>query len=151
MLERFISFFVSRHILTNLLFITIMIGGFLSWPNIKKEELPDVTFDRVRISATYPGATAEEVEHFVTKGIEEVLEGLDGIYRITSTASQESTSITVELEKDYPDKNEAISEIRNAVSGVELPEEVRDEPSVRVFNSPLKNSPFLHKTIEPSA
>lgn len=138
MLERFISYFVSRHLLTNLLFITILIGGVLSWPNIKKEELPDVTFDRVRISATYPGATAEEVEHFVTKEIEEVLKGLDGIYRITSTASQESTTVTVELEKDYPDKDEAITEIRNAVSGVDLPEEIRNEPSVRVFKTSRK-------------
>jgi multidrug efflux pump subunit AcrB len=138
MLERFISYFVSRHLLTNLLFITILVGGILSWPNIKKEELPDVTFDRVRISATYPGATAEEVEHFVTREIEEVLEGLDGIYRITSTASQESTRVTVELEKDYPDKNEAISEIRNAVLDVDLPDEIRDAPRVRVFKTSRK-------------
>lgn len=138
MTERFISYFVSRHLLTNLLFITILIGGVLIWPSIKKEELPDVTFDQVRISATYPGATAEEVEHFVTKEIEEAIKGLDGIYRVTSTASQETTRINVELEKDYPDKNEAITEIRNAVSGVELPEEVRDEPSVRVFKTSRK-------------
>ncbi len=138
MLERFISYFVSRHLLTNLLFITILIGGILSWPNIKKEELPDVTFDFVRISATYPGATAEEVEHFVTKEIEEVLEGLDGIYRITSTASQESTRVMVELEKDYPDKNEAISEIRNAVLDANLPDEIRADPRVRVFKTSRK-------------
>jgi len=138
MLERFIAYFVSRHLLTNLLFITILIGGILAWPDIKKEELPDVTFDRVRISATYPGATAEEVEHFVTREIEKVLEGLDGIYRITSTSSQESSNVTVELEKDYPDKNEAISEIRNAVLDAALPEEIRDEPSVRVFKTSRK-------------
>lgn len=138
MLERFISYFVSRHLLTNLLFITILIGGILSWPSIKKEELPDVTFDRVRISATYPGATAEEVEHFVTKEIEEGLEGLDGIYRITSTASQESTSITVEIEKDYPNKDEVITEIRNAVSDADLPGEIRDDLSVRVFKTSRK-------------
>ncbi len=138
MLERFISYFVSRHILTNLLFIIILVGGILSWPNIKKEELPDVTFDRVRISATYPGATAEEVEHFVTREIEEGLDGLDGIYRITSTSSQESSRVTVELEKDYPDKNEAISDIRNAVLDADLPEDIRDEPRVRVFKTSRK-------------
>lgn len=138
MLERFIAYFVSRHLLTNLLFITVLLGGVLSWPNIKKEELPNVTFDQVRISATYPGATAEEVEHFVTREIEEVLKGLDGIYRITSTASQESTRVTVDLEKDYPDKDEAITEIKNAVSGLDLPDEVRDEPSVRVFKTSRK-------------
>ena len=138
MLERFVAFFVDRHLLTNLLFLTVLIGGALSWPGIKKEELPDITFDRVRISASYPGATAAEVEHFVTRKLEEVLEGLDGIYRVTSTASQEATQVTVELEQDYPNKDEAITEIRNAVLDADLPDDIRDEPSVRVYKTSRK-------------
>jgi len=59
MLEKLIQYFVKRPLLTNLIFLTVIIGGVLSWRSIKKEEMPDVTFDRVRISATYPGATAE--------------------------------------------------------------------------------------------
>lgn len=138
MLRALITYFVDRHLLTNLIFLSILIGGVVSWQNIKKEELPDVTFDRVRISANYPGATAEEVEHFVTKEIEEAVEGVDGVYRVISTASQGSTSITVELEQDFPRKDEAITEIRNAVSDVKLPEDVRDDPTVRVFETSKK-------------
>ncbi len=138
MLKALITYFVDRHLLTNMIFLAIFIGGIVSWQNIKKEELPDVTFDRIRISAAYPGATAEEVEHFVTKEIEEAVEGLDGVYRVTSTASQGSTSVTVELEQDYPKKDEAITEIRNAVSDVDLPADIRDDPSVRVFETSKK-------------
>ncbi|MGE0268574.1 MAG: efflux RND transporter permease subunit [Candidatus Omnitrophota bacterium] len=138
MLRAVITYFVDRHLLTNLIFLSILIGGVVSWQNIKKEELPDVTFDRVRISANYPGATAEEVEHFVTKEIEEAVEGIDGVYRVISSASQGSTSITVELEQDFPRKDEAITEIRNAVSDVDLPEDVRDDPTVRVFETSKK-------------
>lgn len=100
--------------------------------------MPDVTFDRVRISAVYPGATAEEVEHFVTKEIEKAIKGLDGIHRVTSTASQESTRITVELARDISNKNEVITEIRNAVSNAELPDEIRKDPTVRVFKTSRK-------------
>ncbi len=135
MLEKFIQYFVKRHLLTNLIFMTVIIGGVLSWRSIKKEEMPDVTFDRVRISATYPGATAEEVEHFVTKPIEDEIQGLDGIYRVTSSASEGQTDITVEIEKNYPDKEEVITEIRNAVLDVDLPDDVRDAPTVRVFKT----------------
>ncbi|MCA9408021.1 MAG: efflux RND transporter permease subunit [Candidatus Omnitrophica bacterium] len=138
MIRALIAYFADRHLLTNLIFLMVFFGGIVSWQNIKKEELPDVTFDRVRISASYPGATAEEVEHFVTKEIEEAVEGLDGVYRVTSTASQGSTNVTVELEQDYPKKDEAITEIRNAVSAVDLPEDVRDDPSVRVFQTSKK-------------
>lgn len=138
MIKSLIAFFVDRHLLTNLIFIAVLIGGVVSWQNIKKEELPDVTFDLVRISANYPGATAEEVEHFVTKEIEEAVEGLDGVHRITSTASQGSASITVELEQDYKKKDEAVTEIRNAVSDVNLPVDIRDDPTVRVFETSKK-------------
>ncbi|NOZ11967.1 MAG: efflux RND transporter permease subunit [Gammaproteobacteria bacterium] len=138
MLERFISYFVKHHLVTNLLFVAILVGGAMVWPSLKKEELPDVTFDRILISVNYPGATAEEVEYFVTKEIEEQIKGLDGIYRISSTASQETTRITVELEKFYPNKDEAIAEIRNAVLDAKLPDEVLDDPKVRIFKTSKK-------------
>ena len=138
MIERFIDFFVNRHLLTNLLFVAVIVGGLLVWQEIKKEERPDVTYDQVRITANYPGATAEEVEYFVTRELEEVFKGVDGIYRIYSSVSRGTTSVTVELERDYPNKGEIITDIRNAALSVELPAEVRDKPSVRVFKSSKK-------------
>ncbi|MCA9399703.1 MAG: efflux RND transporter permease subunit, partial [Candidatus Omnitrophica bacterium] len=57
---------------------------------------------------------------------------------VTSTSSQGSARINVELERDYPKRDEAIMEIRNAVSGVSLPEDVRDDPNVRVFETSKK-------------
>ena len=95
MLSRIIAYFVDRHLLTNLILVGVIIGGISSWRQIKKEELPDVTFDLVAISVAYPGATAEEVEHFVTKEIEDAVEGLDGVYRVTSTTSQGSSAVRV--------------------------------------------------------
>lgn len=138
MLKKFITYFVDRHLLTNLIFCAVLIGGMISWQKIKKEEMPDVAFDRVRISASYPGATASEVEHFVTKEIEDAVKGLDGVYRVTSTASQGATSITVELEQNYPRRDEAITEIRNAVSDVTLPDDILDDPEIKVFETSKK-------------
>jgi multidrug efflux pump subunit AcrB len=138
MIAKFIEFFVNRHLLTNMVFISVIIGGVFAWQGIKKEERPDITFDQVRVSANYPGATAEEVEHFVTRELEEELKGVDGVYRIFSSVSRGTTTVTVELEKDYPNKNEAITEIRNAALAAELPPEVRDKPTIRVFKTSKK-------------
>lgn len=138
MIARFIEYFVNRHLLTNLVFISVIVGGLFSWQIIQKEERPDITYDRVRITATYPGATAEEVEHFVTRELEKELKSVDGVYRMISSVSRGRTTVTVELEKDYPDKDEAITEIRNAALATELPPEVRDKPYVRVFKSSKK-------------
>ena len=138
MIEKFVSYFVNRHVLTNILFLSVIFGGILAWQEIKKEERPDVTFDFVRITAAYPGATAEEVEHFVTRELEQELKGVDGVYRMYSSVGRGSTTVTVELETNYPNKDEAITEIRNAALAAELPPEVLDKPVVRVFKSSKK-------------
>jgi len=138
MISNFIEFFVNRHLLTNMIFLSVIIGGLFSWQAIKKEERPDVTYDFVLVSAVYPGATAEEVEHFVTREIENDIRGVDGVYRITSNASRGVTSVTVELERDLPNRDEVITEIRNVALSTDLPPEVRDKPSVRVWKSSKK-------------
>ncbi|MFH1645834.1 MAG: efflux RND transporter permease subunit, partial [Candidatus Omnitrophota bacterium] len=138
MKEKFIEFFLKRHLLTNLLFITVFIGGVIAWNQISKEELPDVTFDNVRISVNYPGASAEDVEYYVTRPIEEELRGLDGIYSITSSSGVGSCNINVEIEKSYPDKDEVITDIRSSVLDVDLPDDIRDDPRVSVFKTSRK-------------
>ena len=138
MISRFIEFFVNRHLLTNMFFGAVILGGLFSWQEIKKEERPDVTYDMVRIAASYPGATAEEVEHFVTRELEEELKAVDGIYRIYSSVSRGITNVTIELEQGLKNKNEVITEVRNAVLATQLPPEVRDKPTVRVFKSSKK-------------
>ncbi|MFC1808084.1 efflux RND transporter permease subunit [Candidatus Omnitrophota bacterium] len=138
MKEKIINFFLKRHLLTNLFFIAIFIGGIFSWIQIPKEELPDITFDRVRVSVNYPGASTEEVEYYVTRPIEEALRGLDGIYRITSSTGIGTCAVTAEIEKDYADKDEVIADIRNSVLDVDLPEDIVDDPNVRVYKTSRK-------------
>ncbi len=138
MIEKLIAYFTKRHLLTNLIFIVVIIGGIFAWNNTSKEELPDITFDRVRISVSYSGAPAEDVEYFVTKPIEEALRGVDGIYKITSTTSVGQSNVSVEIEQNYPDIDEAVTEIRNTVLDVDLPDEIEDDPNIRVFKTSKK-------------
>ncbi|MFH1384552.1 MAG: efflux RND transporter permease subunit [Candidatus Omnitrophota bacterium] len=138
MWEKIITYFARRHLLINFMFVAVFIGGVFAWQHTNKEEMPDITFDRVRITVRYPGAPAEDVEYFVTKPIEEELRGIDGVYRVTSTSSVGSSNISVELEPNYPNKDEAITEIRNGVLDVDLPDDVIDDPSVRVFKTSKK-------------
>jgi len=138
MKERIVSFFLKRHLLANLIFVTVFIGGIFAWVQIPKEELPDVTFDSVRITVSYPGASAEEVEYYVTRPIEEEIRGLDDIYRITSSTGVGVCRVTAELEKNSPDKDAIINEIRNAVLDVDLPLDIKDDPRIRVFKTSRK-------------
>ncbi len=139
MWEKIIAYFSRRHLMTNFLFLGVFIGGVFFWFHTSKEEMPDVTFDTVVISVAYPGASPAEVEHFVTKPIEDKLRGLDGLYSVTSNSNMGSCSVRIELEPDYPDKQEAVTEIRDAVQEVALPGEIPDEPTVRQFKTSRKD------------
>ena len=138
MKENIINFFLKRHLLANLIFVTVFVGGIVAWNQIPKEELPDITFDNVRITVNYPGASAEDVEYYVTRPIEEAIRSLDGIHRITSATGAGTCAVTAEIEKDYSDKDETMSEIRNVVLDVDLPDDIKDDPYVRVFKTSRK-------------
>lgn len=138
MWDTFVNFFAKRHMLANLMFLGIMTAGIYFWFAINKEELPNITRDRVSISTSYPGASAEQVEYFVTKEIEDKLKGLDGIYKVTSNSGPGSSGISVELELKRPDRDEIITEIKTAVYDAKLPDEVTDNPRVREFKSSKK-------------
>ncbi len=138
MREQIIRFFLKRHLLANLIFIGVLIGGIFAWRGLPKEELPDITFDSVRISTSYPGASTEDVEYYVTEPIEEAIRDIDGVYRVFSSTSIGNCTVTAEIEKDHPDKESVISEIRNEVLDVDLPLEIIDDPHVRVFKTSRK-------------
>ncbi|MFH1783705.1 MAG: efflux RND transporter permease subunit [bacterium] len=135
MRDTIIRFFLKRHLLANLIFISVFVGGIIAWNQIPKEQLPDITFDTLRISVRYPGASAEEVEYYATRPIEEAIRGMDGVYSIRSQTGGGSCSITVEIENNYSDKEGAITDIRNAVLDVKLPADILDDPKVGVFKT----------------
>ncbi len=138
MREKIIQFFLKRHLLANLIFVGVLVGGMFAWMGLPKEELPDITFDTVRITTNYPGASTEDVEYYVTEPIEEAIRDIDGVYRVYSATSIGNCTVTAEIEKDHPDKEAVISEIRNEVLDVDLPTDIVDDPHVRVFKTSRK-------------
>lgn len=115
--------------------VVVFVGGFYSWKKAGKEEMPDFVNDRVTISVSYPGATAQEVEYFVVRPLEEAIKGVDGIEEIRSTASPGGASINAYLE-DQPSRfHEIVTEIKNAALDARLPEEITEEPRVRQWQS----------------
>ncbi len=133
-----ISFFAGRHLLANMIFIGVILLGAFIWQTIGKEELPEFESSRVRVSASYPGAPAEDVELFVTKPIEDELKGVVGIEDVISSSSLGSCTLNIILDENYPDKKEVVQNIQDAVLRAKLPSEVRDLPTIRHFKSAEK-------------
>lgn len=100
--------------------------------------MPEFASNWIRITTIYPGAPAEDVELFVTKPMEEELKGVVGLEEIISTSSVGISSFRIIIDDYYPNKDEVVQEVKDAVLRVDLPSEVRDLPNIRQFKSSEK-------------
>ncbi len=133
-----VRYFCNRPLVANVLFFGLFLLGIATWFVVGKEEMPEFASNWIRISVTYPGAPAEDVELFITKPIEDELKGVVGIDEIESTSSVGSSSFRITVDENYPNLNEVVQDIKDAVLRVKLPVEVRDLPNIRQFKSSEK-------------
>ena len=84
-MERVIKWFVHNSVAANMFMFFILIAGFLTIPRIKMEVFPDISIDVISVSVIYPGASPKDVEDGICVRIEEKVQGLRGIKKISST------------------------------------------------------------------
>ncbi len=87
----------GHSVTANLLMLVLLVGGFYSGLRIKQEVFPEFELDIVNITVPYPGASPQEVERGILLAVEEAVEGLEGIEKVTSQAREGSGSVTVEM------------------------------------------------------
>ena len=114
----------------NLLMVLIVASGLLALPAVTLEVFPEVDLDQVDIQVAYPGAAPEEVEGGVVARIEEAIQGIEGIRRIESTATEGNASVRVVLELDT-DTRRVIDEVRNQVDAITTFPTETERPIIR--------------------
>ncbi len=116
-MKRIIAWFAENGVAANLLVVAILFAGLLAVNTVRQEVFPEFSTDRIVVTTIYPGAAPEEVEQGVTVRIEEEIQGIDGIKRITSTSSEGISVVTAELMTGY-DNRKAKDDIASAVDGI---------------------------------
>ena len=91
-----IAWFANNHVAANLLMALIVVGGLLSLPRLKQEIFPEIDLPIIRVAVEYPGASPREVEAAICIRIEEQLQGLQGVRRLHSNASEGLGTVSVE-------------------------------------------------------
>ena len=118
-----IRWFSSNHVAANLLMLIIAVAGVMSAMSIKQEVFPEVEMDMITIQVPYLGATPSEVEEAVCVRVEEQIHSVDGIKKITSTASEGMGVVMVEFERNV-DIRKALDDIKAEVDRIiTFPEE----------------------------
>ena len=144
MLEKIIKFLIARKVFAFFLMISLFLLGVYSIFKIPRESQPEVNVPIVVVKTPYIGAKSIDVEDIVTNKIEDEINKIKGISSISSTSSDNYSSIIVEFNQNVDiDKKE--DEVQKAVniakadfsSDIEEPlvqkVEITDEP-IYVFS-----------------
>jgi len=111
-----VDFFIDRPVLASVLAILITLAGGLCIPLLPIAQYPNLTPPTVRVSASYPGASAEVVEQSVTVPLEQQINGVKGmLYMSSNSSSDGSMSIMVTFELGY-DLDIAAVDVQNRVA-----------------------------------
>ena len=96
------SWAIAHQQLVSFLLLIIMVGGYLSFTSLSRDEDPAFTIKTAVISAQWPGATPEEMVSLVTDPIEKSVQELPWFDSVESQTRTGSTEVTLNLRDDTP-------------------------------------------------
>jgi len=123
------NFFIDRPIFAWVLAILICLTGALAISSLPVEQYPDLAPPNVRITANYPGASAQTLENTVTQVIEQNMTGLDNLMYMSSQSSATGqASITLNF-RAGTDPDEAVQQVQNQLQSAmrKLPQTVQNQ------------------------
>ncbi|WP_411359951.1 efflux RND transporter permease subunit [Pseudidiomarina sp. YC-516-91] len=113
----FIAWWANNPVAANLLMLLIIITGIFMVGQVRKQMFPELEFNMISIQVPFPGAAPQEVEQGVIVLIEDALEDVDGVERMTSTAREGGGSVSIEVENGY-DVQVVMDEVKMLVDAI---------------------------------
>ncbi len=146
-----IEFFVKRPVTTIMFVAVFVVLGSVSIFNLRVEEMPEVDFPIVTVTATYPGATPLEVETLVINKIEDAVAELAGIRQLRSESYDNFGYVFIEFNLGE-DVNVKFIEAKDKVEAIinDLPDDV-EKPVVAKFDplmQPVMDLVLLSDTVD---
>ncbi len=124
-----IAWFTRNSVAANLLMVIILLGGFISYQGINKKMFPEFSPNSIQVVVPHLGAAPEEVEQSVILNIEDSLEDIQGIKRITSTANEGMGMVNIELQSGYS-LEEKLNEVQMQVDSITTFPEQTEKPII---------------------
>jgi HAE1 family hydrophobic/amphiphilic exporter-1 len=140
---------IRRPVMTTLLMAALVIFGIAAYPKLPVNELPNVDFPTINISASLPGASPETMASSVATPIEAQLSTIAGIDQMSSTSALGSTTITVSFKLDR-NIDAAAQDVQSAIAAAQrqLPQDMPTPPTYRKVNP--ADAPILNLVMRSS-
>ncbi|MEL4889217.1 multidrug efflux RND transporter permease AcrD [Pectobacterium betavasculorum] len=123
------NFFVDRPIFAWVLAILLSLCGMLAIKSLPLEQYPDLAPPSVRITASYPGASAQTLENTVTQVIEQSMTGLGNLMYMSSDSSNTGQARIMLTFEAGTDPDEARQQVQNQLQSAtrKLPQDVQQQ------------------------
>ncbi|HSG33598.1 MAG TPA: efflux RND transporter permease subunit [Sphingomonadaceae bacterium] len=125
-----VAFMARNGVAANLLMIFMLLAGLAAYGRIVQEVFPETSLDAVTVRVAYPGATPEEVEESIVQKIEEAVQAIEGVKKITGTAAEGSGTVQIELELGT-DIARALDDVKGEVDQIQTFPIEAEEPDIR--------------------
>lgn len=123
------NFFIDRPIFAWVIAILLCLTGALAVFSLPVEQYPELAPPNVRITANYPGASAQTLENTVTQVIEQNMTGIDNLMYMSSQSSNtgQATITLTFVAGTNPD--EARQQVQNQLQSAlrKLPQDVQSQ------------------------
>jgi len=86
--------------MTSLVMIAVFFFGIIGYRNLPVNDLPQMDYPTIQVSAALPGASPEIMAATVATPLEKKFSTIQGLESMTSTSTQGSTSITMQFSLD---------------------------------------------------
>ena len=141
---------VRKPISTALIFIAVIVFGLFSVTKLGVDYYPEIEVPYISVITMYPGGNAEDIETNITRVLEDQLNSVDNLDKITSQSKDNVSIITLEFEYGC-DLTEAANDVRDIVSRTQsiLPDNV-EYPTVMKISSSMMPIMMLSITADES-
>ncbi|MBO4739894.1 MAG: efflux RND transporter permease subunit [Bacteroidales bacterium] len=108
---------IEKPVTTLLIFVAVLVIGIYSFTRLPIDQFPEMDPPYITVMTTYGGASASEIETNVTKLLENTLNSVDGLKKITSNSKDNISMVMLELEWGS-NMDEAVNDVRSYVDMV---------------------------------
>ncbi len=126
---------IQNPVFATMMMVALCVLGVFAYTRLGVEQMPDVSPPVAFVDVRYPGASPEAVEREVTKLVDEALNSIAGVKRITSRAFEGRSQTSVEFSLNA-DMSRAMQDVRDRIALIQgsFPRDAKP-PTVARFNN----------------
>jgi multidrug efflux pump len=124
---KFTDIFIRRPVLSLVVSLLILLIGARAMSGLQIRQYPKLSNTTITVTTTYPGASPDLIQGFITTPIEQAVATAEGIDYLTSSSIQSTSTVTAYIRLNY-DPGQALTDIMAKVQQVKylLPTDAQD-------------------------